>query len=161
MTAIPRYLVAAYRSPFLLLAVLDGSAVIITEQIALTADTLTTARVTSELFNLARDYDIDRVVLDADWRLETPARVLGAPIELITLDEAKALLLPHEPHATHRALYEHLIERRPKLKRLVATLPMTGRVSLSVPRQQLSLLAVALGLAAEKRRLLDREDRSY
>lgn len=99
------------------------------------------------LQDLAHDYGLTDVVVEPGCTLCSNLAHTGLNQQILTLEEAKLRLLG-KLGATHAELCQRLIQDHQKLARFVTILPLTGRVAMSQRRRIVSLLAVAMGLAA-------------
>ena len=97
---------------------------------------------------LVHDYRITSVVAEPDRQPFRWAKETDLPTTPLPLIEAKQVLLPDTVQATHVDLCEHLLEQHPKLQRLVTILPGKPGLATSERWKTVTLLAVALGLAA-------------
>lgn len=141
------FLVACYRSPWLALVPFKGDQVleVRTRRIrGLQAD----RTVDTMVAQLASDYAVTGIIIEPESRLEVAAQRAGLHIRLLSLAEAKATLLDDGEGQTHQRLFRHLVRKHPALQRLASILPVTGSVSTTDRRGQVTLIAVALGLAA-------------
>lgn len=146
----PWILALCYRSGYLTLAAFgDGDLIEVrVKRLRNRRDRSKTMRALIQKFAL--DYAVDGVVVEPGSRLEELAQALSLPTIAMSLKQAKALLLPERQAPTHGQLYELLIKENPKFRRLVNVNPKNGK-PLTQQWRLLSLLSVALGLAALKK----------
>ena len=103
---------------------------------------------------MASDYGLSVVVVEPDSQTQVWLKNSTVSSQTRSLDNAKELILPEgQPH-THPFLCRHLVNEFPKLRNIATVLPATGNVAMTQRWQVVPLLAVALGIAAQKSRVL-------
>lgn len=100
---------------------------------------------------LVNDYAPEAVVLETEKSLSESNQLptyTKYQIHIVTLAQAKRTLLTGND-CSHRTLFQHLLRQHPNLQRLVKVLPITDQIAMTERWRTVSLLAVALGLAAQ------------
>lgn len=108
------------------------------------------------LRKLAAKYAVGTVVLEPGCLVDNLVSASTFRIHRLYLADAKAVILG-AGRKTHATLCSHLIDRDPKLARLVRLLE-GNRVSEFRPADNVQLFAVALGLASQIRAALESID---
>ena len=103
---------------------------------------------------LASDYGLSVVVVEPDSQIQAWLKKTNLSSQIMSLDIAKELVLPEDEPHTHPYLCRHLVNEFPVLRNIATVLPATGNVAMTQRWRVVPLLAVALGVAAQKARLL-------
>lgn len=138
------------QSPYLAFAVLDAERAVEVACHYFTRRRYTSEQLRGHFLKFVRDYAPGRIVTEPDEVLYRAAVSTGYPVQTLTLASAKEILLPSEEHPRNRDLYRLLVARYPELSRLVSILPHSGKVVEWEPWRTVQLLAVGLGLAAQR-----------
>lgn len=104
--------------------------------------------------NLARDYNVNTVVVDPHDRIYPWLRSTDLEFKPVELSQAKKVLMNEEAEHTHDALFQHMVERYPHLRRFVTVLHRTGRIATTERWRTVLLLAATLGIATTQARSL-------
>lgn len=143
---------AIMRAQFVALAVTQNSQVLLVQRLHLLGFNAVYdgQRLRDAVLALATGYGAEFLVAEPGSWVADELRPISRTLRCVSLKQAKEQLDLAVP-ATHSELYDHLIERHPKLQRFVTVLPHgEKRVATSNRWRTVPLLAAALGLAAEQ-----------
>jgi len=139
-----RRLAAVYRSPYLAIAVLSNSEIIAVRRFR----PPTAADVAKTIAKTVGIYDPDLLVVEPSLAADCEALFLKCPMRLVSLDEAKRVMIENVPRPTIAELCHALIAKLPSLRRFVKVLSGTGRIAMSERWRTVMLLPVTLAFAA-------------
>ena len=103
------------------------------------------ARIRKIVANMMADYKISTIVVESNTFVYQCMKDIPI-VRPVNLSSAKRLLIPGSEKITHKDLYAHLVNKHPKLRRLVTILP-TNRIAVTEKWKTVTLLSIALGLA--------------
>lgn len=145
-----RCIAAIRRAQFVALAVVEDGRIEYIRRVNLLGliDSADAKRIRDVAQELATSFDATTLVVEPNsWLYDELCR-LRCTVRLLSLSRAKRRLLSAE-NPTHSQLYDHMVDKHPKLRRFVHILPAGNpRVATSNRWRTLPLLAAALGLAA-------------
>lgn len=140
---------ACQRSGYLALALVRNGE-IVGMRVHRTARQPHRAQLVEHLRATALDYSVEHVATESGAVLSNAPGSWSSASNL-SLIAVKNLLLGPGQH-THQSLYEYVVATCPRLRRLVRTLPATGKVCRVGRSQTVTLLAAAVALAGDRAR---------
>ncbi len=144
----PRVLAAVSRAQHLVIAVFCSLEIIEIRRFRLAARAHAWRAILSHVEQAAVDFDASMLVVEPGGPCETAANESGLDVTRLAMPEVFDACLPKDVPRTNARLFDRLVADRPRLIRLVRLRPGTLHVSMIERRKTVSLLAVALGLAA-------------
>lgn len=153
MTLRPGYcLSVVYRAKGLGVAVMRGSEIVEVLRHRLTKEQRLSSSILERIKKTSADYSVKTLIVELNSPVHLAVRRSRRwKIMLLDIPEAKRYFLPANTSQANRRLYQFLVDRHPKLKRMITILPRSGQVALCNDRRRIvPLLAVALGLAAQR-----------
>lgn len=151
----PRWILAAYYwAPYLALAVLAGNRIVEVATHRLQRGIHFAPQVQKHVAEMVTNYAPDRLILETDSHLHPVAETINVPIHTIPIARAKQVLAGTTEPVLHDKFYRHLLQARPELQRLAAIVGDGTTASTNEVRAA-QLLAIALGLAAQRLRTLE------
>lgn len=142
-------LAVAYRSPFLLMALSDGTHILELHQ-QRAAPVQTCIRFRSLIRVEAETNGVEEIIVEADTKTADYVFSLGMPHRTLSFRRAKQFLsgTGDGPPPTDARFFQELVETHPELRRYVRVLPATGRVAMSERWRTARLMVASLALAA-------------
>lgn len=144
-----RVLAAVSRAQHLVIAVFCSLEIVEIRRFRLAARARSAWRVILDhLEQAAIDFDASMLIVEPDCPCEAAANESGLDVTRLAMADVFDACLPKDAPRTYARLFDRLVADRPRLIRLVRLRPGTLHVSMVDRRKTVSLLAVALGLAA-------------
>lgn len=143
---------ACYRSPYLVVAVMNAGDAIEVQRSRVVA----AHEIPRVLRRLMIEYGCQTLIVEPNSHLFRIAKTLQCRVHTVAMRTAKAALVPSAKRVTNHQLCQQLVNRCPKLRRLVKIFPATGRIAMTERWRVVQLLPVALGIAANRLKLYER-----
>lgn len=146
----PRIAAAAYWSPHLVFIVTQGDVLIQVERTRLRARDLAREEMGDRLYRLYAKHLPDEFVIEANVARAVGVNASSNLIRVMTLAEAKAVLLPPARPRTHVALCMELLRTFPDLHQHLKVTPTPRLQATWRSWQTVTILAAALALASRR-----------